>query len=127
MAPQYRFNPMNDVLFETQSQIIEELVKKEPCILVGRCANYLLQDRALRIFIYAPMEYRTKVVMERLGREEKNARALIKKMDKQRRYYYEYFTDSDWMDLSQYDLCIDSSRFTQEEIIAMIASLYKKA
>ena len=73
------------------------------------------------------MEYRTKVVMERLGREEKNARALIKKMDKQRRYYYEYFTDSDWMDLSQYDLCIDSSRFTQEEIIAMIASLYKKA
>lgn len=127
MAPQYRFNPMNDVLFETQSQIIEELVKKEPCILVGRCANYLLQDCALRIFIYAPMEYRTKVVMERLGREEKSARALIKKMDKQRRYYYEYFTDSDWMDLSQYDLCIDSSRFTQEEIIAMIASLYKKA
>ena len=49
MEPQYRYNPMNDVLFETQSQIIRELAAKESCIIVGRCANYLLSDRALRV------------------------------------------------------------------------------
>lgn len=123
MEPQYRYNPMNDVLFETQSQIIRELAAKESCIIVGRCANYLLSDRALRVYIYAPADYRVKVIMERLGREEKSAKSLVKKMDRQRRYYYEYFTDQKWDDFSQYDLCINSSRFTQEQIVDMIAAL----
>lgn len=126
MEPQYRYNPMNDVLFETQSQIIQELAKREDCIIVGRCANHLLKDKALRVFIYAPAEYRIKVIMERLGREEKSARALIKKMDRQRRYYYEYFSDEKWDDFTQYDLCIDSSRFTEEQIVSVIAAACEK-
>ncbi len=123
MEPQYRYNPMNDVLFDTQSQIIRELAARESCIIVGRCANHLLAGQALRVFIYAPADYRVKVVMERLGREEKSARSLIKKMDRQRRYYYEYFTDQKWDDFSQYDLCINSSHFTRDQIVSMIAAL----
>lgn len=123
MEPQYRYNPMNDVLFDTQSQIIRELAARESCIIVGRCANHLLAGQVLRVFIYAPADYRVKVVMERLGREEKSARSLIKKMDRQRRYYYEYFTDQKWDDFSQYDLCINSSHFTRDQIVSMIAAL----
>ena len=82
MEPQYHFHPMNDVLFETQSQVIQELAQKEDCIIVGRCANYVLGDKCFSLFVYAPFEYRVQSIMERLGREEKSARALVKKMDK---------------------------------------------
>ena len=78
---------MNDVLFETQSQVIQELAQKEDCIIVGRCANYVLGDKCFSLFVYAPFEYRVQSIMERLGREEKSARALVKKMDKTRRYF----------------------------------------
>ena len=61
-----------------------------------------------------------RTVMERTGREEKSVRKLVKKTDKERRSYYEYFTDESWMDLTQYDLCINSSRFTKEQVIQMI-------
>lgn len=52
--------------------------------------------------------------MERIGREERSARSLVKKMDKRRRSYYEYFTDAKWLDMTHYDLCLDSSKFSQK-------------
>ena len=58
--------------------------------------------------------------MERLDREEKSARKLVKRMDKERRAYYEFFTDQKWMDMGQYYLCIDSSKFSQDAIIQII-------
>ena len=124
MEPQYHFHPMNDVLFETQSQVIQELAQKEDCIIVGRCANYVLGDKCFSLFVYAPFEYRVQSIMERLGREEKSARALVKKMDKTRRSYYEFFTDEKWKDLSNYQMCIDSSRFDQEFLLKLLADVY---
>src|SRR5699024_80933 len=121
---QYHFHPMNDVLFETQSQIIRELGQKEDCIIVGRCANYVLGDKCFSLFVYAPFEYRVQSIMERLGREEKSARALVKKMDKTRRSYYEFFTDEKWKDLSNYQMCIDTSRFDQEFLLKLLADVY---
>ena len=124
MEPQYHFHPMNDVLFETQSQVIQELAQKEDCIIVGRCANYVLGDKCFSLFVYAPFEYRVQSIMERLGREEKSARALVKKMDKTRRSYYEFFTDEKWKDLSNYQMCIDTSRFDQECLLKLLADVY---
>ena len=124
MEPQYHFHPMNDVLFETQSQVIQELAQKEDCIIVGRCANYVLGDKCFSLFVYAPFEYRVQSIMERLGREEKSARALVKKMDKTRRSYYEFFTDEKWKDLSNYQMCIDTSRFDQEFLLKLLADVY---
>ena len=124
MEPQYHFHPMNDVLFETQSQVIQELAQKEDCIIVGRCANYVLGDKCFSLFVYAPFEYRVQSIMERLGREEKSARALVKKMDKTRRSYYEFFTDEKWKDLSNYQMCIDTSRFDQEFLLKILADVY---
>ncbi|HJC64481.1 MAG TPA: cytidylate kinase-like family protein [Candidatus Blautia merdavium] len=125
MQPQYHFHPMNDVLFETQSKIIQDLAKKEDCIIVGRCANKILEDKCLSIFVYAPFEYRVQTIMQRLGREEKSARSLVKKMDKTRKAYYEFFTDEKWNDLNQYQLCIDTSRFSQEFLLDMLENVYK--
>ena len=124
MEPQYHFHPMNDVLFETQSQVIQELAQKEDCIIVGRCANSVLGDKCFSLFVYAPFEYRVQSIMERLGREEKSARALVKKMDKTRRSYYEFFTDEKWKDLSNYQMCIDTSRFDQEFLLKLLADVY---
>ena len=58
--------------------------------------------------------------MERTGREEKSVRKLVRRMDKERKAYYEYFTDSSWTDMKEYDLCIDSSRFTTEQILNVL-------
>lgn len=125
MNPQFRFYPINDVLFESQSDTIREIAQREDCVIIGRCANHILGSDCIRIFIQAPFEERVKTVTERLGRTEKSAASMIKKIDKERRSYYEYFTDEKWLDMSQYDLCIDSSRFTQDQIIAMITALYQ--
>lgn len=120
MDPEFHFIPMNDVLYDLQRKIILSLADKEDCVIVGRCANHILKDKTLSIFIYAPFEVRVQNIIERTGREEKSARKLVKKMDKERRAYYEYFTDCHWTSLDQYNLCIDSSRFSQEQILKMI-------
>lgn len=127
MEPQYRFEPVNDIVFEAQSEVIRELAKKEDCIIIGRCANDILRDqpKSKNIFVHASLDYRTQVVMERAQSDEKTARALIKKMDKQRRYYYEYYTDREWMDMEQYDMCIDSGRLSVEQIVETLAALYR--
>ena len=120
MNPEYHFVPMNDVLFDLQRKIILEAAQKEDCVIVGRCANHILQDNCLSVFIYAPYDYRVQTVIERTGREEKSVQKLVKKVDKERRTYYEYFTDRKWTDLSQYHLSIDSSKFDQDTIVKMI-------
>ena len=125
MQPQYHFFPMNDVLFQAESEIIQSLAEKEDCVIIGRCANHILKEKCSSVFIHAPFEYRVKNVMNRLDRTEKSSRAMIRKVDKERRSYYEYFTDERWLDMSQYDLCIDSSRFTPPQIIRMLKAMYE--
>ena len=101
MNPEYHFVPMNDVLYDLQKKIILEAAEKENCVIVGRCGNYILQDnkdKHLSLFIYAPFEDRVKTVIARTGREEKSVRKLVKRTDKERRAYYEYFTDTNWPD-----------------------------
>ena len=111
MNPEYHFVPMNDVLFDLQRKIILDAAEKEDCVIVGRCANHILDNKCLSVFIHAPFEYRVQTVIERTGREEKSAQKLVKKVDKERRTYYEYFTDKKWKDISQYHLAFDSSKF----------------
>ena len=120
MNPEYHFVPMNDVLYDLQRKIILSLPQKEDCVIVGRCATNILKDKSLKIFIHAPFEDRVQNVIRRTGREEASARKLVKKMDKERRAYYEYFTDSKWLDMTQYDLCLDSSRFSMEQIVEIV-------
>ena len=125
MQGRYRYEPMNDVLFNAESELIKELSEKESCVIVGRCSNYLLKENKdhISVFIYSPIEDRIKTVMERSDVEKKDAEVLIKKIDKERKYYYNYHTDQDWEDMTQYDICIDSSRFTVDQIVDIIMNL----
>lgn len=125
MQPQYRLFPMNDVLFESQSQIIRTLSQRENCIIIGRCANHVLENRCFSILIHAPLEDRIQTVMKRRHLDEKTARSLVKSIDKERRSYYEYFTDKKWLDFSQYDLCINSSSFSKDTIVDLLVDAYK--
>ena len=125
MQPQFRFHPMNDMLFQTESEIIRNLAETEDCIIIGRCANHILRGRCLSVLIHAPFEVRVKTVAARTILDEKTAYSEVKKIDKERRSYYEYFTDEKWLSPGQYDLCIDSSRFTVEQIVHMRKGMYE--
>lgn len=127
MERQFRFEPMNDVLFLTQKEIIKSLAAKEDCIIVGRCADDILKgmEGCRSVFICAPFEQRVMNIVERTEVSAKEAALLVKKMDKQRRYYYNYFTDKKWEDMSQYDMCLNSGSVSEEEILKVLTSLYQ--
>ena len=94
-------------------------------MIIGRCAGHILEKRALRVFIHAPFDYRVSVAAERMDIPERDARVYVKKMDKERRNYYEYFTDEKWLDITSYDLCIDSSRFTEAQAVQILKAAYE--
>lgn len=117
--------PMNDTLFVVQSQLIREYAKKGPCIIVGRCADKILEETEglISLFIYAPMEARVKEIMRRYETDEKEAEYLIKQADKIRKNYYNFYAKKTWADKASYDMLIDSSRISEKELAAMLRAL----
>lgn len=98
-------------LFNYQAKIIKELADKESCIIVGRCADYVLKDRTdvARVFVWAPMENCIKNVMALEPLNEKEAEREIKKIDRYRCEYYRYYTGKEWDDYTNYELCLNSA------------------
>ena len=94
----YRYGHIDEILFNLQSKIIKEMASKEDCIIVGRCGNYVLRDeeRCKNIYLYAPLDVRISTIMERYHLDEKGAHSLVRKMDKDRSYYFNYYTDQSW-------------------------------
>lgn len=125
---QYRYGHIDEILFQIQSKIIRQLAENEDCIIVGRCADYVLrgEDRCKNVYLYAPFDVRVGTIMDRYSYDSKKAASLIKKVDKDRRYYYNYYTDQEWDDIDSYDLAIDTSSFTVDEIVDMLAMVYEK-
>ncbi|MBQ8786011.1 MAG: cytidylate kinase-like family protein [Oscillospiraceae bacterium] len=125
---QTSFNPnisTNDTLFTLQAGIIKDIAKTENAVIVGRCSDYILRNEdveLLNVFIYAPTEARVKRIMERMDVTEQQALQLIKKKDKERKCYYDFYTDKKWASHSSYDLNIDSNRFGIEKAVEIIAS-----
>ena len=127
MERQFHYEPLNDILFYEQSEIIREAAKKEDCVIVGRCANYILREnpQCRSVFIYAPLEARIRTIRARTGLDARGAEQLIKRVDKQRKYYYENYTEQKWGRKEGFDLGIDSSRFTDEQILEILSALYR--
>lgn len=110
-APLYYEMPINDKLFIAQSEVIKDIASKGACVIVGRCADYVLEDtpfKCVNIFVYAPVAFRTKRVMEALALPENKARERVLKTEKQRRTYYNYYTSREWGKMENYDLCINT-------------------
>ena len=116
--------PINDKLYIAQSEVIKELAEKECCVIIGRCADYVLKDypSAINIFIYADLDKRAERVAAARGLTEVKAKDLIIKTDKQRANYYNYYTSLKWGRIENYDLCIDSGKTGEDKAAEIIAN-----
>ena len=108
----YMDMPLNHKIFLAQFDTIRRIADEGPCVIVGRCADYVLRGRPelLRVFIQAPMNRRIRTIMDRKHLSEDQAKKLIREVDKDRASYYRYYTDQVWGEAGNYDLVIDSSR-----------------
>ncbi len=102
--------PLVDKVFSAQSKIIREIAEKESCVIVGRCADSILKgsENLLTVFIHADIDFRAKRVMEYENISYEKAVDMVRKSDKKRASYHNYFADNKWGDASSYDLCINS-------------------
>jgi cytidylate kinase len=100
----------NDFLWAIQYQVIQELAEKGPCVIVGRCADWVLRDRedCLNAFIYASEEKRAQRIVRQYGQSEKRPEKRLEDKDKKRRVYYQRYTTRDWGDPENYHICLNS-------------------
>lgn len=121
--------PLNDKLFIAQSDVIKNVAAKENSVIVGRCADYVLDGaddiELINVFIYAPMDNRIDRISRLHGLTEKQAKDKITKSDKQRKTYYNYYSNREWGKMTNYDLCINSGKAGIEECADMIASFIR--
>lgn len=121
--------PINDKLFILQSDAIKEYAAKGSCVIIGRCADYVLRDEPnlFRIFIYGDLDHRKERVAERHP-EIKNSQIIdvINKTDKRRSSYYNFYTGKKWGKYDNYDMAVNSSTFGIEETAKIIAAAVKK-
>lgn len=103
--------PVDDQIFITQSNIIKQVAEKGPCVIVGRCGDYVLREMedCLKVFIYAPLEERIKRVTEVYNEKTNDPKKYLEKYDKQRSAYYNRFTEEKWGDPHNYHLMLNST------------------
>ena len=119
--------PLNDKLFIAQSKTIQSVAEKGPCVIVGRCADYVLRNmpNVLNVFIHSDMESKIRRVVEDYGVESDNVVELINKTDKRRANYYNYYTGHIWGEMRRYDLTINSSVTGIEGAVDLIETLVR--
>ena len=120
--------PLNDKLFVLQSAIIRQKAEEESCVMIGRCADYVLHgspDR-LAVFVYADIEERKRRVAMRHGISESRAIDLINKTDRRRSSYYNFYTGGKWGKFDNYDLAINSALLGIEGTAQVIAAMARE-
>ncbi len=121
--------PLNDKLFILQSEVIKEKAKDHSCVIIGRCADYVLRDEenVLRIFVYGDLDHRQQRIAARHP-ELKSAQIIdvINKTDKRRSSYYNFYTGNKWGKYDNYDIAINSSTLGIEGAAELIISCAKK-
>ncbi len=124
----YAFKQAQSV-YQSQSRILRELAEKTDCVIIGRCADYILRDlNPLRIFVYADEQSRVRRCMEHLrqdeqGVTEKQMLRRIRAMDRDRTRYYDFYTGLKWGDKYNYDLCVNTSGAVIKELVPALAKL----
>lgn len=109
-------------LFRYQARVIRQIASDENCVIVGRCADYILRDQpnVLGVFVHAPLDQRIASIMEVNGIGSTEAERLIRRTDKRRAEYYRFFTGLDWQDAKHYDLCLNTGKVPFETGVDMI-------
>lgn len=115
-----------DKIWNIQSRVIEELAEKESCVIIGRCADYILRDRAdcLKVFIHASMEKRAERIVKEYGEREKSSEQRLREKDKRRAAYHRFYTDMKWGHAQNYHLCLDSGEIGIKKCVDIITQMY---
>ena len=105
--------PISHKVFLAQFDTIKKIADEGSCVIVGRCADYVLREHPdlISLFIHAPMEERIKRIMRRYSLDDRQAKEFIRRTDKERASYYNYYTEKKWSGMESYHFCIDSSIF----------------
>lgn len=109
-------------LFNYQAKVIKDLAEKGSCVIVGRCADFVLKDRpdVVSVFVHAPKDYCMARAMERNSMTEREMEKFIAKTDKYRGDFYHYYTGNVWSDARNYDLCLNSEKLGFEKCVEEI-------
>lgn len=129
IAEDYTFRQVQSV-YKAQSDILKELAEKSNCVIVGRCADYILRDmKPYRLFVHADIDSRVSRCMSRAAEDEnfteKQMKRRIKSVDRNREKYYNFYTGYQWGDKSNYDLCINTTNTVIKEIVPVIAKIFE--
>lgn len=116
----------SDYLWKIQYNLITELAERGPCVIVGRCADYILCDKAdcLRVFIHADMSFRAQRIVNVYGEREKSPEQRLKDKDKRRAAYYRFYTEMKWGHAQNYDITLNSGTLGIDKCVEIIKSLY---
>ena len=118
----------DDNLFNYQAKVIKELAASESCVIIGRCADFVLKDfdNITRLFLYAPKENCIQRILNQEGGDEKEISKKIDKIDKYRAEYYRYYTGGNWYDARNYDFCIDTSSRSYSNLTGLVKSYIER-
>ena len=111
-----------DNLFRFQSEVIRKLAAEEDCVIIGRCADYVLDgfDGLVKVYLYADMDYRVERIKELGYYEPKDVKKNIKRIDRERRDYHRYYTGRDWENVENYDLMLNTARLGTEGAVEAV-------
>ena len=114
-------------LYDYQSEIIMELAKRESCIIVGRCANYIMKDNpnSINVFVHAPIGFKMKRASSRHYMPENELRNYMAKVDERKADYYFKYTGCEWTDVKNYDLSLDTSKLGISGCVELIEKYIK--
>ena len=117
---------VQDYLWTVQRKTIIELAEQGPCVIVGRCADYVLAGKAdcLKVFIHADIETRAKRIVEKYGESSEAPEKRLRDKDLRRASYYHFYTDVEWGIAKNYDIALDSGTIGLDRCVDIIASLY---
>ncbi len=120
--------PLNDKLFLVQSEIIKNAANKGPCVIVGRCADYILREfpNVLSIFVRGDKAARVERIVSKELCDRKKAPDFVQKKDKQRGNYYNFYTNRRWEDVNNYNLVIDTTRFGMQRAVDLVIDAAQK-
>lgn len=119
--------PLNEQVYELQCDIIRKLAERGPCVIVGRCADHVLQDEydCVNVFICADLEDRVKRIAKKYDISERKAADQIKKIDRERKYYYESHTGLEWGSISAHQILLNVSRLGMERTVDILEKMYE--